>query len=102
MVRLFAPSCNELRATDTARSIHMNILSVQSPEPTFFMYSILDYLLKFSTTNKELPHNIIESTHEHTIVLRTTPNVLLQCVQSSGLAGCTYIHTYLTIKPMHI
>ena len=36
----------------------MNILSAQSPEPTYFMYSILDYLLKFNTTNREIPATI--------------------------------------------
>ena len=55
----------------------MNILNVQLPEPTFFIYSFLDYLLKFSTPNRELPSIFILITHEHTIVLRTTPNVLL-------------------------
>ena len=72
---------------------HMNILSVQLPEPTFFMYSILDYLLKFSTTNRKLPSIILTAKHEHTVVLHTMPNVLLQRVQSSVLLGHTYTHT---------
>ena len=50
------------------QSQHCILLSVQSPEPTFFMYSILDYLLKFSTTNREIPPTIFIFTYKHTIV----------------------------------
>ena len=55
MVRLFASSVNELLATALLpEPPHMNIFSAQSPELTYFMYSILYFLLKFTTTNSVL------------------------------------------------
>ena len=57
-----------------------------------FMYSILDYLLKFTITNRELTTYIKLYTYEHNIVLRTTPNVLLQCVRMDGLLQALHTH----------
>ena len=69
---------------------HMNILSNENlPEPTQFMYSILDFLLKFSPTIRQLPAHYTECTHEHTPVLRTTPSVLVDYVQ------CWKDHTFI-------
>ena len=50
-----SPSCNELRAIDTTGASYMNILSTKSPKPTQFMYSIHYFLLKLSTTVREIP-----------------------------------------------
>ena len=49
----------------------MNILSEKLPKPTQFMYFILDFLLKISTTNRELPASLRLATYVHTIVLHT-------------------------------
>ena len=75
-----SPSCNKLRVIDTAGATHMNIHSEKFPKSTQFMYYILDFLLKFNTTIRQLPAIIEPTTHKHSVVLRTTLNVLVYCV----------------------
>ena len=50
------------------------------------MYSIFDYSLKLTSANRGTTPVFVRYAYEHIIVLRTMPNVLLQCVRMDGLS----------------
>ena len=59
------------------------------------MYSILDCLFKSYTPFRGITVILLAVTHEHTTVLRTTPNELVEYVQ------CGKGHTYITNHQAH-
>ena len=93
-----SPSVNELLVTVLPPGLpHMNKLSVKLLEPTQFIYSILHFLLKLSTTDRKLQATTI-CIHMITLLCFTLRPMYLYSVYSVGET----IHTHLIIKPMHV
>ena len=87
-----SPSVNKLLATTPPVPSIQTYLVCALARANLFMYSILDYSLKLTSTNRGTTPVINKYSHEHTIVLRTMPNVLLQCVRMDSLLKALHTH----------